>query len=100
MQSDPIGLEGGENSFVYVGYNPLVRVDERGLIPNALEATCPAGGFYNPVCDAGVALDIATSVAIGIGVVKAASGGKATEPAPLYQSRRKRCLKYTTRKRL
>ena len=31
MQSDPIGLEGGENSFVYVGGNPLVRVDESGL---------------------------------------------------------------------
>ena len=30
MQSDPIGLDGGENSFVYVGDNPLVRVDERG----------------------------------------------------------------------
>ena len=30
MQSDPVGLEGGENSFVYVGDNPLVRVDERG----------------------------------------------------------------------
>ena len=31
MQSDPIGLEGGENSFVYVGNNPLVRMDESGL---------------------------------------------------------------------
>ena len=30
MQSDPIGLEGGENSFVYVGGNPLARVDESG----------------------------------------------------------------------
>ena len=32
MQSDPIGLDGGENGFVYVGGNPLVRVDESGLI--------------------------------------------------------------------
>ena len=31
MQSDPIGLEGGENGFVYVGGNPLARVDESGL---------------------------------------------------------------------
>ena len=30
MQSDPIGLDGGENSFVYVGDNPLVMVDESG----------------------------------------------------------------------
>ena len=30
MQSDPVGLEGGENSFVYVGDNPLARVDESG----------------------------------------------------------------------
>ena len=39
MQSDPIGLEGGENSFVYVGDNPLVRVDESGEISwKAIEA--------------------------------------------------------------
>jgi len=31
MQSDSIGLEGGENSFVYVGDNPLSRVDKLGL---------------------------------------------------------------------
>jgi len=30
MQSDPVGLEGGENGFVYVGGNPLVRVDASG----------------------------------------------------------------------
>jgi len=32
MQSDSVGLEGGDNSFVYVGNNPLVRVDESGLL--------------------------------------------------------------------
>ena len=36
MQSDPIGLEGGKNSFVYVGDNPLVRVDERGKVAIAI----------------------------------------------------------------
>ena len=58
MQSDPIGLEGGENSFVYVGDNPLSRVDESGLV-NPLLATCPAGGPFNPMCDAGLALEAA-----------------------------------------
>ena len=36
MQSDPVGLEGGENSFVYVGDNPLVRVDKDGKFVVAL----------------------------------------------------------------
>ena len=31
MQSDPIGLEGGENSFVYVGDNPNTLFDKNGL---------------------------------------------------------------------
>ena len=30
MQSDPIGLDGGENSFVYVGDNPVVKYDLYG----------------------------------------------------------------------
>ena len=64
MQSDPVGLEGGENSFVYVGDNPLVRVDERGLLNPGL-AACPFGGPFNPVCDAGIALEaLAVSAAI------------------------------------
>ncbi len=30
MQSDPLGLEGGENSFVYIHNDPLLRSDPDG----------------------------------------------------------------------
>ena len=31
MQSDPIGLEGGENTYLYADANPLTKYDESGL---------------------------------------------------------------------
>ena len=31
IQSDPIGFDGGINTYVYVGSNSVVKVDEKGL---------------------------------------------------------------------
>ena len=35
-QSDPIGLEGGVNLFVYVSNNPVNSFDQDGLMPNSI----------------------------------------------------------------
>jgi hypothetical protein len=45
MQSDPIGLEGGFNTYIYVIANPLKFTDQFGLLGNC---GIP-GGFCGPV---------------------------------------------------
>jgi len=71
VQSDPIGLDGGINTYGYVGGKPLSYSDPNGLVPNPAEAACILGP--NPVCVGGVAVDAATWVIAPAAVAGAAA---------------------------
>lgn len=45
MQSDPIGLGGGLNTYGYVGGNPLSYVDPQGLVEVGSTSNWMVGGY-------------------------------------------------------
>jgi RHS repeat-associated protein len=60
MQSDPIGLRGGINTYAYVGGNPVSWIDPQGTITSAGLGPCrtchggsPTIGHNNPPSDEG-----------------------------------------------
>src|SRR6185295_5714310 len=46
VESDPIGLESGSNTYVYVGANPLAWIDPSGLAPLYCQYSQSTGMFF------------------------------------------------------
>ena len=66
LQSDPIGLEGGWNTFVYTLANPINYFDRNGGQTEGTLTVCVIGGPYNPACDAAVIINVCKYVGLGL----------------------------------
>lgn len=64
MQSDPIGLAGGTNTFAYVGGNPTRYTDQLGLARNTVEAALQQAILEGNVEEVQVILDVSPGLSL------------------------------------
>lgn len=69
VESDPVGLKGGVNTYGYAFQAPLRYTDPQGQQSEAALAVCVAGGPANPLCDTAVILNICKWGGIGLGAL-------------------------------
>jgi RHS repeat-associated protein len=76
VQSDPVGLLGGLNTFLYVGGDPLSRVDQKGLVDCFVVGDCyrQANANYK-TCTATYRPGVACAAAFGRCLIVARSPG-------------------------
>jgi RHS repeat-associated protein len=78
IESDPVGLAGGINSFLYAGGNPVASVDFFGLIGGTFGVTLPGGTVQITVGKEGAQVTGGEALPGGLG----ANGGLGTFQPP------------------